>query len=138
VLDIQPPKSFRKRFKAYFPFRGRPTTGVVGRRVPDSPARMASVPPPTLPPAVWSGRGCPSTARAMVALCAGPPHPRLLPCRRPHRRAVQDVVHRGGSGCVLGWSCPHSRSEDRSEDLFARAGAAAAHRCGGGRCRWWG
>jgi hypothetical protein len=33
---------------------------------------------------------------------------------------VQDVVHHGGSG-VLGWSCPHSCSEDGSEDLFARA-----------------
>jgi hypothetical protein len=35
----------------------------------------------------------------------------------------------------LGWSCPHSRSEDGSEDLFACAEAAAAHRCRGGRCR---
>jgi hypothetical protein len=34
---------------------------------------------------------------------------------------VQDVVRRGGGGSVLGWSCPHSRSEDGSEDLFARA-----------------
>jgi hypothetical protein len=51
---------------------------------------------------------------------------------------VQDVVRRGGGGGVLGWSCPHSRSEDGSEDLFARAGAAAAHRCRGGRFRWWG
>jgi hypothetical protein len=39
---------------------------------------MALVPPPMLPPAVWPGRGCPSTARATVAPCAGPPHPRLL------------------------------------------------------------
>jgi hypothetical protein len=39
---------------------------------------MALVPPPTLPPAVWPGRGCPSTARATVAPCVGPPHPRLL------------------------------------------------------------
>jgi hypothetical protein len=78
------------------------------------------VPPPALPPAAWAGRGCPSTARAMVAPCAGRPHPRLLPRRRPHRGVVQDVVRRGGGG-VLGWSCPHSRSEDGSEDLFARA-----------------
>jgi hypothetical protein len=34
---------------------------------------------------------------------------------------VQDVVRRGGGSDVLGWSCPHSRSEDGSEDLFARA-----------------
>jgi hypothetical protein len=38
---------------------------------------MALVPPPTLPPAVWSGCGCPSTARATVAPCAGLPHPWL-------------------------------------------------------------
>jgi hypothetical protein len=48
---------------------------------------------------------------------------------------VQDVVHRGGGDRVLGWSCPHSYSEDESDDLFAHAEAAAAHRCGGGRCR---
>jgi hypothetical protein len=41
-------------------------------------------------------------------------------------------------GDILGWSCPHSHSEDGSEDLFVRAGAAAAHRCRGGRCHWWG
>jgi hypothetical protein len=48
--------------------------------------------------------------------------------------AVQDVVRRGGGGHVLGWSCPHSRSEDGSEDLFACAKAATAHRCRGGHC----
>jgi hypothetical protein len=58
--------------------RDRPTAGAVDRRVPGSPAWMASAPPPTLPPAVWLGRGCPSTARATVAPCVGPPHPRLL------------------------------------------------------------
>jgi hypothetical protein len=49
---------------------------------------------------------------------------------------VLDIVRRGGGGGVLGWSCPHSRSEDGSEDLFVHAGAATAHRCRGGRCRW--
>jgi hypothetical protein len=39
---------------------------------------MDLVPPLTLPPVVWPGRGCPSTARATVAPCVGPPHPRLL------------------------------------------------------------
>jgi hypothetical protein len=58
--------------------RDRPTTGAAGRCVPGSPAWMASVPPPTLPPTVWLGRGCPSTARATVAPCVGPPHPWLL------------------------------------------------------------
>jgi hypothetical protein len=49
---------------------------------------------------------------------------------------VQDVVRRWGGGGILGWSCPHSRSEDGSEDLFAHAGAATAHRCRGGHFRW--
>jgi hypothetical protein len=66
------------------------------------------------------GSWLPSTTRATVAPCAGPPHPRLLPRRWPHRGAVQDVVRRGGGVHVLGWSCPHSDSEDGSEDLFAR------------------
>jgi hypothetical protein len=87
-----------------------------------SPAWMASAPPLTLPPTFWLGRGCPSTTRATVAPCAGPPHPPLLPRRRPHREAIQDVVRYGGGVRVLGWSCPHSHSEDRSKDLFARAG----------------
>jgi hypothetical protein len=83
-------------------------------------------------------RGCPSTARATVAPCAGRPHPRLLLRHGPHREVVQDVVRRGGGGGVLGWPCPHSLSEDGSEDLFVGAGGAAAHRCRGGRCHWWG
>jgi hypothetical protein len=90
------------------------------------------VPPPALPPTTWTGRGCPSTARAMVTPCAGRPHPRLHPRRRPYRGVVQDVVRHGGGGGVLGWSCPHSHSEDGSEDLFARAGVAAIHRYGTG------
>jgi hypothetical protein len=50
--------------------------------------------------------------------CAGLPHPRLLPRRRPYRRVVHDVVRRGGGDRVLG--CPHSFSKDGSEDLQAR------------------
>jgi hypothetical protein len=90
------------------------------------------VSPPALPPAAWSRRGCPSTARATVASCAGQPHPRLLPRRRPHRGVVQDVVRRGGGVRALGWSCPHSRIGDGSKDLFAHAGAAAIRRYGTG------
>jgi hypothetical protein len=115
--------------------RDRPTAGATSGRVPGSSAWMASAPPPMLHPTVWSGRGCQSIARAMVAPCAGSPHPRLLPRRRPHRGLVQNVVRRGGSDRVLGWSCPHSLSEDGSEDLFARAEVATAHQCRGGRCR---
>jgi hypothetical protein len=69
--------------------RDRPTAGAAGCRVPGSPAWMALAPPPTLPPTVRLGGGCPSTARATVAPCAGPPHLRLLPCQRPHRGAYK-------------------------------------------------
>jgi hypothetical protein len=72
------------------------------------------------------GRGCPSTVRATVALCVGLPHPWRPLRRRSHcsdaaRGVVQDVVRRGGGGCVLGWSCPHPRRGTGGEDLFARA-----------------
>ena len=83
-----------------------------------------------LPPAAWSGCGCPSTARATVASCAGRPRPWPFPCRRPHRGVVQDVVRRRGGVRVPRWSCPHSRSEDGSEDLLVHAGAAAIRWCG--------
>jgi hypothetical protein len=111
---------------------GRPAAGAVSCRVSGSSAWMALVPPPALPPAAWSGRSCSSTTRATVAPCAGRPHPRLLPRRRPHRGVVQDVVCHGGGVRVLGWSYPHSRSEYGSEDLFAHAGAAAIRRYGTG------
>jgi hypothetical protein len=115
-------------------YAGAAVCGAVNYRVPGSPTWVALVLPPVLPPAVGAERGCPSTARATVAPRMGWPHPRLLPRHRSHREVVQDVVRRGGGGDVLGWSCPHSRSEDGSEDLFVRASAAAAHRCRGGRC----
>jgi hypothetical protein len=83
-----------------------------------------------LPPAAWSGCGCPSTARATVAPCAGWPCPWPVPCHRPHRGVAQDVVRRRGGVRVPGWSCPYSCSEDGSEDLLVRAGAAAIHQCG--------
>jgi hypothetical protein len=83
-----------------------------------------------LPPAAWSGCGCPSIARAMVAPCVGRPCPWPFPCRRPHQGVVQDVVRRRGDVLVPGWFCPHSRSEDGSEDLLVHAGAAAIRWCG--------
>jgi hypothetical protein len=112
--------------------RGRLAAGAVSCRVSGSSAWMALVPPPALAPAAWPGHGCPSTARATAVPCAGQPHPRLLPRRRPHQGVVQDIVRREGGVRVLGWSCPHSRSEDGSEDLFARAGVAAIRRYGTG------
>jgi hypothetical protein len=98
--------------------RGWPTAGVASHRVPDGLSWMASALPPTLPPAVGSGRGCPFTTRATVTPCAGRPHPRLLPRRRPYWWVVHGVVRRGSGGRVLG--CPHSLSKDGSEDLQAR------------------
>jgi hypothetical protein len=85
-----------------------------------------------LPPAAWSGCGCPSTARATVAPRAGRSHPRPFLRRRSHRGVVQHVVRRRGGVRVPGLSCPHSHSEDGSEDLLVRAGAAAIRWCGVG------
>jgi hypothetical protein len=93
------------------------------------------------PPALWgrrtstccqSGCGCPSTARATVAPCAGRPCPRPFPCRRPHRGVAQHVVRREGGVRVLGQSRPCSCGEDGSEDLPVRIGATAIRRCGVG------
>jgi hypothetical protein len=98
--------------------RGWPTAGVTSHRVPDALAWMASAPPPTLPPAAGSGRGCPFTARATVASCAGRPHPGLLSRCRPYWWVIHGVVRHGSGGRVLG--CPHSLSKDGSEDLQAR------------------
>jgi hypothetical protein len=92
-------------------YEGPAVYGAVSCRVSGSLAWVALVPPSALPPVAGTERGCPSTARAMVAPRAGWPHPRLLPRHRSHRGVVQDVVRRGGGGGVLGWSCPYSRSE---------------------------
>jgi hypothetical protein len=97
---------------------------------------MALVPPPTLPPAVWSGRGCPSTAWAIVALCASLPHPWLpLPARRTggsYKTSYAAAVAAAFlDGLVL---TPVGRN--RSENPFVRAEAVVAHRCRGGRRRW--
>jgi hypothetical protein len=85
-----------------------------------------------LPPAAWSGCGCSSTAQATIASCAGRPRPRLVPRCWPPRGVVQDVIRRGGGVRVPGRPCPHSRSDDGSEDLLVRAGVAAIRRCGVG------
>jgi hypothetical protein len=85
-----------------------------------------------LPPAAWSGCGCPSTARATVAPSIGRPRPRPFLRRRPHRGVAQHVVRREGGVRVLGLSCPHSCGEDGSEDLLVRTGATAIRRCGVG------
>jgi hypothetical protein len=65
-------------------FAGPAVCGAVSCRVSSSSAWVALAPPLALSPAAGAERGCPSTARAMVALCAGRPHPWLLPHHRPH------------------------------------------------------
>jgi hypothetical protein len=97
---------------------------------------MALVPPLTLPPAVWSGCGCPSTARATVAPCAGLPHSWLpRPVGRTwglHNTSYAAAVAAAFlDGLVL---TPVGRN--RGEDPFVRAEAAVAHQCRGGRHRW--
>jgi hypothetical protein len=74
--------------------RARSAASVVGYSVPGMLAQLALAPPPMLPPAAWSGRGCPSTARVTVASRAGRACLRPFPRRRLHRGIVQDVVRR--------------------------------------------
>jgi hypothetical protein len=95
-----------------------------------------------LPPAAWSGCGCPSTARATVAPCVGRPRP--FPHHWPHRRVAQHVVRRRGGVHVPGWSCPPSvaRTGVRTslcalgQPLFA--GAVSARKWSlSSVLRWW-
>jgi hypothetical protein len=72
--------------------RGRTSTtrawsaaSVVSCSVPGTLAQLALAPPPMLPPAAWSGHGCPSTALATVAPRAGRACLWLFPRRRLHR-----------------------------------------------------
>jgi hypothetical protein len=127
------------------------SSSVLGRR-----ASRVGVPPsawvgdPLLPPA-FGGEGCsPALRRRRTATCClvgvwlsvhrtgdgravhrsatsmALPAPLAAPGERTRRRTPQSGVR------VLGWSCPHSRSEDGSEDLLMRAGAVAIRRCGVG------
>jgi hypothetical protein len=81
--------------------RGRTSTtlawsaaSVVSCSVPGTLAQLALAPPPMLPPAAWSGRGCPSTARETVAPHAGRACLRPSPRHRLHLGIVQDVARR--------------------------------------------
>ncbi|XP_020404889.1 uncharacterized protein [Zea mays] len=97
---------------------------------------IALVLPLSLPPAAWSGCGYPSTTRATVVSCAGLPHswlPLPVGCigglyKTSYAAAVAAVFL---DGLVL----THV-GQNRSEDPFVRAEAAAAHRCRGGRRCW--
>jgi hypothetical protein len=89
-----------------------------------------------LPPAIWSGRGCPSTARATVAPFAGLPHPWLpLPAGRtggPYKTSYAAAV----AATFLDGLVLTPVGKNGSENPFVRVEAAAAHRCRGGRRRW--
>jgi hypothetical protein len=74
--------------------RARSAASVVSCSEPGMLAQLALAPPPMLPPAAWSGHGCPSTARATAAPRAGRACLRPFPRRRLHRGIVQDVVRR--------------------------------------------
>jgi hypothetical protein len=109
---------------------------------------MALVPPPTLPPAVWSRRGCPSTARATVAPCAGLPHPWLpLPAGRTGDRTRRRTPRRWRrrSWMVLYSlllvetgartpSCVLRQPPPTGAEVVAAAGEATS--CRGGCLRW--
>jgi hypothetical protein len=101
---------------------------------------MALVPPPTLPPAVWSGHGCPSTARATVALCAGLPHPWLpLPAGRtggPYKTSYTATV---AATFLDGHVLPpvgRNGSENPFMHVEVVAAAGEATSCKGGCLRW--
>jgi hypothetical protein len=70
--------------------------------VSGSSAWVALVPPTALPPAAWTGRGCPSTTRATVAPCAGRPHPWLHPHRRPYRGSYKTSYAVGAAAFLDG------------------------------------
>jgi hypothetical protein len=90
-----------------------------------------------------AGRGCPSTARATVAPCAGLPHSWCSLRSRPHcsdtaQGVVQDVARCGGGGRVLGWSCPHPHRRTGARTFLhalRRPPSRVSHQCRGGRCR---
>jgi hypothetical protein len=64
--------------------RARSAASVISCSVPGTLAQLALAPPSMLPPAAWSGRGCPSTALATVASRAGRACLWPFPRRRLH------------------------------------------------------
>jgi hypothetical protein len=64
----------------------------------------------------WLPIHCTGDSRAVCGFATS----MASPSRRAHWGTVQDVVHRGSGGDVLGWSCPHScRSKQERESLRA-------------------
>jgi hypothetical protein len=118
--------------------RGRPSTtldrsaaSVVSCSVPGLVAQLALARPPTLPPTAWSGRRCPSTARAAVASCA--------PGDRTRHRTSRG--RRSCSWIVLS-SLRHDTSARRSAPARLRGREWGSASAGWGgchlpvRCRW--
>jgi hypothetical protein len=125
------------------------SSSVLGRRasrVAVGPSAWAGDP---LLPLAFGGEGCsPALRRRRTATCCrvggwlsihhtgdgravrrsamstALPAPPAAPGDRTRRRTPQGGVR------VPGWSCPHSRGEDGSEDLLVRTGVAAFRRCG--------
>jgi hypothetical protein len=134
------PALWRRRTSAT---RSWPAAGAVSCRVSGSLAWMALAPPPAPPSTAKRGaavrpphgwRSC----RAQVCRIRG-----VSLCNRPHcsdatQGVVQDVVHHGGGGRVLGWSCPHPRRRTGARTFLhavRRLPSPVSHRCKGGRCR---
>jgi hypothetical protein len=113
--------------------RGWPTAGVASHRVPDVLAWMASALPPTLPSAAGSGRGCPFTARATVAPCAGPPHPRFSRIAGRTGGPYMASYVAGAVAVFLDVLTPLAKTGTRT---YKRVEATVAHRCRGGCHRW--
>jgi hypothetical protein len=113
--------------------RGWLTAGVASHCVPDALAWMASALPLMLPSAAGSGRGCPFTARAMIAPCAGPPHPRLsrVAGRTGGSHMASYVAE--AVAVFLDVLTPLAKMGVRT---YKCAEATVAHRCRGGCRRW--
>jgi hypothetical protein len=113
-----------------------------GRGEPGPAFTWAGVPPlppasggGNHPPALWRRHPPAMRGKANCCFLAWVQHSVLCPggCGRPHQKVSQHVVRREGGTRVLRRSRSRSCSEDGSEDLPVRFGAASARWCGVGR-----
>jgi hypothetical protein len=121
--------------------RGAGWLQAVSYSVSGSLARMALVPPPTLPPTIkWGVAVRPPHGRRSCRAQVRRTH--SVPCTAGHavstppQGIVQDVLRRGGGGHVLGWSCPHPRRRTGARTFLhalRRLPSPVGHRCKGGR-----
>jgi hypothetical protein len=110
--------------------RDRSAASVISCSVPGLLAQLALAWPPTPPPTAWSGRCCPSTARAAVAPCA--------PGDRTRRRTPRG---RSCSWIVLS-SLRHNASARRSAPARLGGRECGSADAGRGDCHlpmrcWW-